>query len=148
MKGFVIEKNDEHYTENLSLHQIDTEINRKKEFNNVSIINPVNSNCICIINSINIGCANDEFKILVGEQVDEKLNKDKQGAFYIFCDKLHLMKDELLHISTIRKCNNSSIEILKKQFIILLPKGCIYIKTDNPIKNIKIRMNWVEEKIY
>ncbi|WP_410506286.1 hypothetical protein ACER0A_013545 [Haloimpatiens sp. FM7315] len=143
MKGFVLDKikeEDAHINEN---EVISLEENLKEDmgFDGISIVNPENSNKIYIINSIYIQSENKKVIVALGE------NNNCSELDELFISKDVKKEENLIHINTVEKKIYDNTDILQGYYIILLPKGYVNIKVDEPVNELDIKLFCREEKI-
>ncbi|MCY6959182.1 hypothetical protein [Clostridium brassicae] len=155
MKIFIVRKENELDEEKQKDEKVQrVAIKEDEKFNYIVIKNPYDSNKICIINDIEIlnqGVPN-KLCLMVGE---EDLYRDIN-------DNSHVKKFDILNFKTknIQKGNESNIEIssrdilineecniLNKFTIIMLPRGCIFIKLDKEVNFFNMNINWTSEEI-
>lgn len=151
MKTFVFQKSLEYQDDDKweiqeKYNAVALDIKQKKYFNCIVMKNPAGSNCICVINNININLReNNRLFISIGEKLKEEDLKEKRGNINICCgynaDKGY--EDTAMDIIN----SGKKFDVLCKQYVILIPGGSLYIKLQRAVREVKINMDWREEEI-
>ncbi|MEA4827706.1 MAG: hypothetical protein VB130_13920 [Clostridium sp.] len=155
MKVFTVKKEMEEELSNKSREEVSSvKLCDKKEFNYIVIENPSDSNEICTIRNIKILSKdkNTQLCLMQGEEdrikSSEEINiTNKVGILNIQGGLKKCPDDEKIELSRDRILQNEECNILKDSVLIMLPKGCLFIKLDNEVYNLNIDINWTSEKI-
>ncbi|MEL7598251.1 MAG: hypothetical protein AAGU01_08630, partial [Clostridiaceae bacterium] len=73
---------------------------------------------------------------------------DKIGIFDIKIKQEEKADETNLEIQRNELLQNEECNILKESILILLPKGCLFIKLDNEVNDLHMNINWTSEKIH
>jgi len=147
MKAFAIRKNNMDKCEEekqIRINKFSIQLNlvNGEEFSYVEIGNPLKSNCIYEINSINLKLKRDNKLILSIGQGILKRSIAKELETNIIWDG---EEDNSMEILSSWMNKGESISILGNYSIILIPGGSIFLKTIKPIDEMSIDMEWIEE---
>ncbi|MGY0374123.1 hypothetical protein [Clostridium sp. JNZ J1-5] len=155
MKVFTVKKEKEEELSNKSKEEVSSvKLCDKKEFNYIVIENPSDSNEICTIRNIKVLSTdkNTQLCLMQGEEDEIKISEginitNKVGILNIQGRLKKCSDDEKIELSRDRILQNEECNILKDSVLIMLPKGCLFIKLDNEVYNLNIDINWTSEKI-
>jgi hypothetical protein len=155
VKVFAVKKEKEDEITNRTGEKISyIKLFNEDKFNYIVIRNPWDSNEICTIKDIKILNVDSTNGLCLMQGEDEKLKErekigvvDKVGIFNIesrFQDcednkKLQLCRNQLVE--------NKECNILGDSVLIVLPKGCLFIKLDNEVAKLDVNINWTSESI-
>jgi hypothetical protein len=155
MKVFTVRKEEEDLIDKSKDKTSYIRLNKKEKFNYIIIKNPSNSNEICTIKTIKIFIKDkgNEVCLMHGEEdlfrgAGDSECVGKIGIFNIET-KIQRHKDNK-KVELIRKklLENEECDILKDSVLIVLPKGCLFIRLSNEVSNLHINIDWTSEKIY
>ena len=146
MRVFKLKKDKENHTWN---DIFDMKIEDRKKINCIIINNPVQSNCLCVIN--HLVCKSEE-----NENIAHLIiaNEDKQlkdittfGSLNVSYeyDKVEIAGNLEIDIVNIHK--NQEIDMLQGHFLIILPGGNIHIKLEEPQEKMILQMSLEQEII-
>lgn len=155
MKVFVLKKGDEIENKQIGEKEDTIHIKKAEKFNYIVINNPKDSNSICTIKEIKILNKDipNKLRLMSGE---EELNKDieettiidKIGIFNIKIKQEEKEDERNLEIERNELLQNEECNILKESVLILLPKGCLFIKLDKEVNDLHMNINWTSEEIH
>ncbi|MDP4144554.1 MAG: hypothetical protein Q8936_08780 [Bacillota bacterium] len=160
MKVFTMDKPNELDKEYGEKRACKVKLNEHQGFNCILIENPMDSNCIYMVNNIKLNGVRDGNKlwIMVGEeevcckhkQEDKVANeglKVEAQKFNIEFNQNEGKQERLLEVENVIAEGSKELEISSKRWYILLPAGCLYIKSDKPLFSLDVDISWIEEKI-
>lgn len=155
MKVFAVKKENEDEITNKPLEKVAyIKLVNKNKFNYIVIKNPSDSNEICTIKDIkilNVDSANglclmqgEEERVKEPEEVRVAdnagiLNIESRLQEYEDNKKLQICRNEIV--------KNKECNILDKSVLIVLPKGCLFIKLDTEVDKLDLNINWISESI-
>lgn len=153
IKTFLFQRNDEigAESEKYISQPIDNaavlNIQEENKFNCIVVHNPLNSNCICVINTITLELneRNELYLSPEEKQLEAGTNDDKCGSLSIACSYNEEMRNEKLDEKDFSK--NKSFDLLNKHYAILIPGGSLGIRFYRAVKEAGLKVNWIEEKI-
>lgn len=155
MKVFVLKKEDEIEDKQIEEKEDTIYIKKSEKFNYIVINNPKDSNSICTIKEIKILNKDIPNKLCLmgGEEelykdIEESTIIDKIGIFDIKIKQEEKVDETNLEIQRNELLQNEECNILKELVLILLPKGCLFIKLDNEVNDLHMNINWTSEKIH
>lgn len=155
MKVFVLKKEDEIEDKQIEEKEDTIHIKKSEKFNYIVINNPKDSNSICTIKEIKILNKDIPNKLCLmgGEEelykdIEEPTIIDKIGIFDIKIKQEEKADDRNLEIERNELLQNEECNILKESVLILLPKGCLFIKLDKEVNDLHMNINWTSEKIH
>ncbi len=146
MKVFKLEKNNEHHIGN---DMFNMKLEDSKKINRIIINNPLQSNCLCIIN--NLMCklqenTNVAHVIIASEnrQLEPSIRVGSLNICYEF-NKVETYDNLEIDIVSIHK--NQEIDVIEGHFLIILPGGNIHIKLEEPQEKILLQINLDQQDI-
>lgn len=155
MKVFVLKKEDEIEDKQIEEKEDTIHIKKSEKFNYIVINNPKDSNSICTIKEIKILNKDIPNKLCLmgGEEelykdIEEPTIIDKTGIFDIKVKQEEKADETNLEIQRNELLQNEECNILKELVLILLPKGCLFIKLDKEVNDLHMNINWTSEKIH
>ncbi len=155
MKVFVLKKEDEIEDKQIEEKEDTIHIKKSEKFNYIVINNPKDSNSICTIKEIKILNKDIPNKLCLmgGEEelykdIEEPTIVDKIGIFDIKIKQEEKADDRNLEIERNELLQNEECNILRESVLILLPKGCLFIKLDKEVNDLHMNINWTSEKIH
>lgn len=155
MKVFVLKKEDEIEDKQIEEKEDTIHIKKSEKFNYIVINNPKDSNSICTIKEIKILNKDIPNKLCLmgGEEelykdIEQPTIIDKIGIFDIKIKQEEKADETNLEIQRNELLQNEECNILKESILILLPKGCLFIKLDNEVNDLHMNINWTSEKIH
>lgn len=155
MKVFVLKKGDEIEDKQIGEKEDNIHIKKSEKFNYIVINNPKDSNSICTIKEIKILNKDipNKFCLMGGEEelykdIEENTTIDKIGIFNIKTKQEEKEDERNLEIERNELLKNEECNILKESVLILLPKGCLFIKLDQEVDDLHMNINWTSEKIH
>lgn len=121
-------------------------IEDKKKFNYIVMNNPLNSDCICVINNIKLDLKTDNKLCLsLGELEFDNNSSVKYGNLNILCSLK--MEDNYETMVKNIEVKDKHFDILNRHYAILIPGGSLCIKLGDAVEEIGLRINWSEEKL-
>jgi hypothetical protein len=146
MKVFKLEKNNEHHIG----HDIfNIKIEERKKINCIVINNPIQSNCLCVIN--HLVCKSIENKNIAHLII---ANEDKQlkdittfGSLNVGYEYDRVEIDGNLEIDIFSIDKNRDVDMLEEHFLIILPGGNIHIKLEEPEEKMILQISLGEQII-
>lgn len=153
MKTFLFQRNDEIGTESDDFisQPVDNaavlNIQEENKFNCILMHNPLNSNCICVINTITLELSESNGLYLSPEEklIEADTGNDRYGSLSIACSYNDEMKYDELNGKDFSK--SKSFDLLNKHYAILIPGGSLGIRFCKAVKQAGLKVNWIEEKI-
>lgn len=146
MKVFKLEKNNEHHTG----HDIfSIKIEERKKINCIVINNPVQSNCLCVINHLVCkSVENKNIAHLIIASEDKKLKDITTfGSLNVGYEYDRAEPDGNLEIDIVNIDKNKEIDMLQEHFLIILPGGNIHIKLEEPQEKMILQISIGEQDI-
>lgn len=155
MKVFVLKKGDEIQNKQIGEKEDNIHIKKSEKFNYIVINNPADSNSICTIKEIKIlnkdvpnklclmGGEEEVYKEIEGNTIIDKI-----GIFDVKIKQEEKGDNENLEIERNELLENEECNILKNLVLIILPKGCLFIKLDKEVNDLYMNINWTSEKIH
>jgi len=130
-------------------------LNEKEKFNYIIIKNPSNSNEICTIKTIKISIEDkdNELRLMHGEEelfrgLEDSKCTNKAGIFNIETKMQTHRDNKKVELERKKLLQNEECDILKDYALIMLPKGCLFIRLSDEVSRLNISINWTSEKIY
>lgn len=121
-------------------------IEDEKDFNCINMNNPLSSDCICVINNIKLDLKAGNKLYLIPEELD--FNDDpsvRYGKLNILCS--YKLEDNYDNVINDIEVKDKHFDILKRQYVILIPGGSLCIKLRDAVKKVGLKINWIEEKL-
>ncbi|WMJ79856.1 hypothetical protein RBU49_13405 [Clostridium sp. MB40-C1] len=152
MKIFIVRKENEMNEGKENSKKVT--IKKDEKFNYIIIKNPYDSNKICTINRIRV--INKEIPnkicLMVGEEElyrewDEDSDVKKIDIFNFKIKNIQKEYNSNIEINSSDILMNEECNILKDFKIIMLPKGCIFIKLDKEVNFFNMNISWTSEEI-
>lgn len=140
MKVFKFKKNNEHHIGNDIFNM---KIEDRKKINCIIINNPVQSNCLCIIN--HLVCKFIENKNIAHLIIanEEKVLKDittfgnlNVGYEYDIAETYGNLEIDIVNID-----KNREVDMLDDDFLIILPGGNIHIELEEPLGAMTLQIS-------
>lgn len=156
MKVFTVKKENEDELNSKPQDKVSyINLNKKEKFNYIVIRNPSDSNEICTIKNIKI-LSKDETNGICLMHGEEELfrgkgevnSADKLGIFNIESRVQRYQDNKKTELIRSELSENKECDILMDSVLIVLPKGCLFIKLDNEVSNLRMNIDWTSEKIY
>ena len=145
MKVFKLEKNNEHHIGHDIFNMKIEEINK---INCIIINNPVQSNCLCVIN--HLVCKSEENKniahLIIATEDKHLDGITRFGSLNVGCEYDGAETQGNLEIDIINIDKNREIDMLAEHFLILLPGGNIHIKLEEPQEKMILQIS-LEQQI-
>jgi len=146
MRVFKLKKNNEHHVG----HDIfNMKIEERKKINCIVINNPLQSNCLCVIN--HLVCKSVENKNIAHLII---ASEDKQLEDITRFGNLNVGyeydKEEThgnLEIDIVNIDKNREVDILEEDFLIILPGGNIHIKLEEPQEKMLLQISLGQQVI-
>ena len=146
MKVFQLKKHNEYHVEQ---DTFDMKIEEENKINCITIDNPVQNNCLCVIN--HLVCKFEENKNtahLIIANVDTKLKDTKKfGSLNIGYEYDKVETLDSLEIDIVNIDINREIDMLEKYCLIILPGGNIQIKLEEPQEKMSLSISVGQENI-
>ncbi|MBW9172970.1 hypothetical protein [Clostridium estertheticum] len=146
MRVFQLKKDNEYYVDQDTFNM---KIERINKINCITIDNPVQNNCLCVIN--HLVCRFEENKNTAHLIItnDDKQLKDTTtfggvniGYKYDKGEPLDNLEIDIVNIDI-----NREIDMLEKYSLIILPGGNIQIKLEEPQEKMSLRISVGKENI-
>ena len=146
MRVFQLKKGNEYHT---GQDTFNMKIEETKKINCIIINNPVQSNCLCVINHLVCrfkGNKNIAHLIIASE---EKQLKDTTifGSLNIGYEYNRAETYGNLEIDVVNIDKNLETDMLKEHFLIILPGGNIHIKLEEPQEKMSLQISVGQENI-
>ncbi len=140
MRVFQLKKNNEHY---VGHNEFKMRIEEAKKINCIVINNPVQSNCLCVIN--HLVCKSIENKNIAHLII---VNEDKQLKDIITFGSLNIGYGydraetyDNLEIDIVNIEKDREVDMLEEHFLIILPGGNIHIKLEEPQEKMVLQIS-------
>lgn len=155
VKVFAVKKDKEEEITNKPLEKVAyIKLVDKNKFNYIVIKNPSDSNEICTIKDIKILNVEGTNGLCLMQGEDEKVKEpetiraaDNAGILNIESRLQTYEDNNKLQICRNQLVKNKECNILDNSVLIVLPKGCLFIKLDNEVDKLDLNINWVSESI-
>lgn len=155
MKVFTVKKENEDEITNVPKEKGSyIKVENEDKFNYIVIKNPSDSNKICVVKSIRIlnkGKAN-EVCLMQGEE--EMLGGRGQLKFIDNVGMLSIEgriekheNDMKVELSRRELWENEECNILGDSVLIMLPKGCLFIRLNREVSSFEMHIDWTSEEI-
>lgn len=121
-------------------------IEDKKKFNYIVMNNPINSDCICVINNIKLDLkADNKLCLSLGELECDSNSSVKYGNLNILCS----LKAEDNYETMVKdiEVKDKHFDILSRHYAILIPGGSLCIELGDAVEEVGLGINWSEEKL-
>lgn len=146
MRVFKLKKNDEHHI----CHDIfDLKIEEKQKINCIILSNPVQSNCLCVIN--HLVCKSLENKniaqLIIASEYKQLKDKITFGSINVGYENDGVDTHENLVIDIFNIDKNQEVDMLEENFLIMLPGGNIHIKFEEPQEKMILEMSLEQQVI-
>jgi hypothetical protein len=146
MKVFKLKNNNENH---IGHDTFNMKIEERKKINCIIINNPVESNCLCVINHLVCNFAeNKNIAHLIIASEDKKLkdiiNFGSLNVGYEY-DKSEPYGN--LEIDIVNIDENSEVDMLEECFLIILPGGNIHIKLEQPQEKMTLQISLGQQVI-
>jgi len=145
MRVFQLKKDNENHVESDIFKM---KIEEAKKINCIVVSNPLQSNCLCVIN--HLVCTVTENKNIAHLIIanDEKHLKDTTtfGSLNIGYEFGNLEANDNLEIDIVNIDKNQEVDMLGENFLIILPGGNIHIELEKPEQEISLQIS-VEQQI-
>ncbi|MBW9145010.1 hypothetical protein KTC92_13420 [Clostridium sp. CM027] len=119
------------------------EIEEAKKINCIIINNPVQSDCLCIIN--HLVCKSEENKniahLIIANEDKQLENITNFGSLNIGYEYNIAEAYGNLEIDTVNIEKNREVDMLDEHFLIILPGGNIHIKLENPQEKMILQIS-------
>ncbi|MBU3093030.1 hypothetical protein K2F40_06335 [Clostridium sp. CM028] len=119
------------------------EIEESKKINCIIINNPVQSDCLCIIN--HLVCKSEENKniahLIIANEDKQLENITNFGSLNIGYEYNIAEAYGNLEIDTVNIEKNREVDMLDEHFLIILPGGNIHIKLENPQEKMILQIS-------
>ena len=146
MKVFKLRKNEESH---IGHHIFNLKIEDGKKINCITINNPEQSNCLCVIN--HLVCKLEENKNiahLIIANEDKQLRKTTTfGSLNVGYDYDRIETNGNLEIDIVNIDKNLEVDMLEKDFLIILPGGNIHIKLEEPQEKMHLQISLGQQDI-
>lgn len=121
-------------------------IEDEKNFNCIVMNNPLNSDCICVINNIRLDLKTGNKLCLSPEELEINDNPNvRYGNLSILCS--YKFEDNNEASVSGMEVRDRHFDILNRQYAILIPGGSLCIKLKDAVKEAGLKINWSEEKL-
>lgn len=146
MRVFKLEKNNEHHIG----HDIfNMRIEESKKINCIIINNPVQSNCLCVIN--HLVCKSVENKniahLIIASEDKQLEDITRFGSLNVGYEYDRAETQGNLEIDIVNMDKNREIDMLKEHFLIILPGGNIHIKLEEPQEKMFLQISLGQQVI-
>ncbi|QGU93950.1 hypothetical protein GOM49_01310 [Clostridium bovifaecis] len=155
MKVFTVKKENEDELKSKHRDKVSyISLNKKDKFNYIVIRNPSDSNEICTIKNMKILSENETNGICLMHGEEEMFrgkgevnSADKMGIFNVESRIQRYQDNKKIELIRSKLSKNKECDILRDSVLIVLPKGCLFIKLDNEVSNLRMNIDWTSEKI-
>ena len=146
MKVFKLKKNNEHHIG----HDIfNMKIEERKKINCIIINNPVQSNCLCVIN--HLVCKSEENKniahLIIASEDKQLKDITTFGSLNVGYEYDRAEIDGNLEIDIVNIDKNREVDMLEEHFLIILPGGNIHIKLEEPQEKMSLQISLGQQVI-
>ncbi|MGH4122695.1 MAG: hypothetical protein ACREV6_07185 [Clostridium sp.] len=146
MRVFKLEKNNEHHIG----HDIfNMKIEERKKINCIIINNPVQSNCLCVIN--HLVCKSEENKniahLIIASEDKQLEDITRFGSLNVGYEYDRAEASGNLEIDIVNIDKNREIDMLEEHFLIILPGGNIHIKLEEPQEKMFLKISLGQQVI-
>jgi len=140
MRVFQLKKNNENQVENEIFKM---KIEETKKINCIIVSNPVQSNCLCVINHLVCKFADNKNIAHLIIANDDKQLKDITtfGSLNIGYEYDRSETDDNLEIDIVNIDKDREVDMLGENFLIILPGGNIHIKLEQPQEKISLQIS-------
>ena len=140
MRVFKLKKNNEHHIG----HDIfNMKIEERKKINCIIINNPVQSNCLCVIN--HLVCKSEENKniahLIIASEDKQLKDITTFGSLNVGYEYDRAETNGNLEIDIVNIDKNREIDMLEEHFLIILPGGNIHIKLEEPQEKMILQIS-------
>jgi len=140
MKVFQLKKNNE---EQVGQNIFNMTIEETKKINCIIINNPVQNNCLCVMN--HLVCKSEENKNIAHLIIasEDKQLKDITTFGSLNIGYQYDREEDLgnLEIDTVNIDKNLEVDMLEKHFLIILPGGNIHIRLEEPQEKMILQIS-------
>ena len=146
MKVFKLKKNNEQHIG----HDIfNMKIEESKKINLIIINNPVQSNCLCVIN--HLVCTSIENKniahLIISSEDKQLKDITTFGSLNVGYEYDKAEFDGNLEIDIVNIDKNREVDMLEEDFLIILPGGNIHIKLEEPQEKMILQISLGQQVI-
>ena len=146
MRVFKLEKNNEHHIG----HDIfNMKIEERKKINCIIINNPVQSNCLCVIN--HLVCKSVENKniahLIIASEDKQLKDTTSFGSLNVGYEYDRAEIGDNLEIDIVNIDKNREVDMLEEHFLIILPGGNIHIKLEEPQEKMTLQISLGQQVI-
>ena len=146
MKVFKLKSNNEHHNDH---HTFNMKIEERKKINCIMINNPVQSNCLCVINRL--VCKSEGNKniahLIIASDGDQLRDTTSFGSLNVSYEYDRTDTSSNLEIDIVNIDKNKEVDILGEDFLIILPGGNIQIKLEEPQEKMNLQISLGQEAI-
>ena len=146
MRVFKLEKNNEHHIG----HDIfNMKIEERKKINCIIINNPVQSNCLCVIN--HLVCKFEENKniahLIIASEDKHLKDITTFGSLNVGYEYDRAETSGNLEIDIVNIDKDLDVDMLEGHFLIILPGGNIHIKLEEPQEKMNLQISLGQQVI-
>jgi hypothetical protein len=146
MRVFKLEKNNEHH---IGHDTFNMKIEERKKINCIVINNPLQSNCLCVIN--HLVCKSIENKniahLIIASENKHLKDTTAFGSLNVGYEYDRTDTDGNLEIDIVNIDKNQEVDMLEEHFLIILPGGNIHIKLDEPQEKMSLQISLGQQVI-
>jgi len=146
MRVFKLKNNNEHH---IGLDIFDMKIEERKKINCIIINNPVQSNCLCVIN--HLVCKSVENKniahLIIANEAKQLEEITRFGSLNVGYEYDKADIQENLEIDIVNIDKNREVDILDEHFLIILPGGNVHIKLEEPQEKMMLQISLSQQAI-
>ena len=146
MKVFKLKSNNEHH---IGHDTFNMKIEERKKINCIMINNPVQSNCLCVINRL--VCKFQENRniahLIISSDGDQLKDTTSFGSLNVSYEYDRTDTSGNLEIDIVNIDKNKEVDILGEDFLIILPGGNIQIKLEEPQEKMNLQISLGQEAI-
>lgn len=146
MKVFKLKKNNEYH---IGQNIFNTKIEEGKKINCIIINNPVQSNCLCVIN--HLVCKSLENKniahLIIASECKQLKDITTFGSINVGYEYDRVEIDGNLVIDIFNIDKNQEVNMLEEHFLIILPGGNVHIKLEEPQEKMILEMSLEQQVI-
>jgi len=154
VKVFAVKKEKEEITNEAGEKVSYITLFNENKFNYIVIKNPSDSNEIYTIKDIKILNVDNTNELCLMQGEDEKLKEseeiravDKVGILNIESRLQEIEDNKKLQLCRNQLVENKECDILDDSVLIVLPKGCLFMKLDNEVTKLDVNIKWTSEPI-
>lgn len=146
MKVFKLKNNNERH---IGHDVFNMKIEERKKINCIIINNPVQSNCLCVIN--HLVCKSEENKniahLIIASDGKQLKDATSFGSLNVSYEYERTDTSGSLEIDVVNIDKNQEVDMLGEDFLIVLPGGNIHIKLEEPQEKMSLQISLGQQAI-